>query len=311
MKNKSNELQTFGHHLRELRRRLFWVAAFFLVGSGIGIIFNEQLIHLIQAPLGQTLYFTSPMGGLGFSMQLCLLTGILVAAPAIIYHILKFIQPASRNLLPRRTGLMLVASMVLAVVGLCFGYFVSLPNALHFLTKFGGHSLQALITTDQYFSFVLSYLGGSILIFQLPLIMLIINRIKPLGPSQLKKYQPHVIVISFVAAAILTPTPDPINQAILAAPMIGLFELSCLLVLAVNFRFGSKKNAVLATPPSRAAQQPAYMPNPNLAAPTQPQPARLVYARPAVLDLSQVQLQSASTPVRRITPMVDIRPAKI
>ncbi len=236
MQKRADEIQTFGYHLKELRHRLFWVAGVFLVGLLVGVVFNEKLIHFIQSPLGQTLYFTSPMGGLGFSMQICLLVGAIAAIPVAVYQLLKFIHPASGRVLPKNMLLILLVSMILAAIGLAFAYYISLPNALKFLTHFGSQSIQALITTDEYLSFILAYLGGSALIFQLPLLLLFINRIKPLGPSQLKKYQPHVIITCFVVAAVLTPTPDPINQIILALPMLVLFEMSCILVLIVNYR---------------------------------------------------------------------------
>lgn len=234
-KNIADEIQTFGHHLQELRSRLFWVVAFVILGIIVGAVFNERLIKIIQAPLGQNLYFTSPMGGLGFSLQICLLVGLLFAIPVAIYHLIKFIHPASGKIIPKNTTLILLVSIALAGIGLVFAYFISLPSALKFLTHFGSQSIQAMITTDEYLSFVLAYLAGSALIFQLPLLLLFINRIKPLGPRQLKKYQPHVIATCFIAAAILTPTPDPINQMILAIPMLVLFELSCALVLVVNY----------------------------------------------------------------------------
>ena len=295
MQKKADEIQTFGHHLRELRRRLFWVAGVFLVGLVAGAVFNEKLIHIIQAPLGQTLYFTSPMGGLGFSMQICLLVGAIAAIPMAVYHLLKFIHPASGRVLPKSMVLILLVSMTLAAVGLTFAYFISLPNALKFLTHFGSRSIQALITTDEYLSFVLAYLGGSALIFQLPLLLLFINRIKPLGPSQLKKYQPHVIITCFIIAAILTPTPDPINQMVLALPMLILFELSCALVLFVNHRAKVRQSRVLArakvrlvapatSPGLSAAQVETARPNQ-----AQPRPAAATQLA-QVLDLSTVEL---------------------
>lgn len=315
MKNKQNDILTFGQHLKELRRRLIWVLGFFLAGIGVGIIYNPQLIKLIQAPLGQTLYFTSPMGGLGFSLQVCLLVGMIVAIPAGIYHLLKFIDPTSRIVLPKYTYLILFASVTLALMGLAFAYLISLPSALHFLIKFGGSSLQAIITTDQYFSFVLSYLGGSILIFQLPLIMLIINRLTPLTPHQLKKYQPHVLVTVFVAAAILTPTPDPLNQTILALPMIVLFELSCLLILIVNYQPRSKPS-MSATNVTQSRQKPAVATNYASTLVAEKSPAmgptmRSAQTGPAVLDLSHAQPPAQRVPARRVMPMVDIRPTKV
>jgi hypothetical protein len=90
--------------------------------------------------------------------------------------------------------------------------------------------IKALITADEYFSFALAYIVGFALLFQLPLIILFINRIKPLRPSGMMKAQRYVILFSFIAAAILTPTPDPMNQFIMAVPLVILYQISIVII---------------------------------------------------------------------------------
>jgi sec-independent protein translocase protein TatC len=122
----------------------------------------------------------------------------------------------------------------LAFAGVLFAYFVSLPAALHFLAKFGGAGVQSLITVDEYFNFALAYLAGFALLFQLPLLILFVNRIKPLTPGKMMGAQRFVILISFIVAAILTPTPDPFNQLLMAAPAIVLYQIGIIMVMIVN-----------------------------------------------------------------------------
>ncbi len=246
----------FIEHIRELRRRLLVCAGFLVVGAGIGYYLNGTLARLIQQPLGEKLYFTSPTGGFNFVFTLCLSFGILVALPCIMYQILAFLRP----LLPHANRANMfwypVCSIVLAGLGVSFAYFISLPAALHFLTNIGGGSgIQSLITTDSYFKFALTYLIGFAILFQLPLLLIIINRITPLKPGKLMKAQRYVILGSFIVAAVLTPTPDPFNQALMAGPIIALYQLSIILVWIRNMR--QLKSRVPKAPPTVIVPAPA------------------------------------------------------
>lgn len=234
MEGTATNRKPFIEHVHEFRRRLVWCALFFIVGGMIGYALYEPLLDIVQQPLDQTLYYTSPTGGFNFVFKVCAAFGLILALPVIIYQMLKFVEPITQR--AHRTAVLtyLLWSANLAYVGVLFGYFVSLPAALHFLTRFGGDRIQALITADEYFSFALAYIVGFALLFQLPLIVLFVNRIKPLKPSGMMKAQRWVILISFIVAAILTPTPDPMNQAIMAIPIIILYQLSIVMVLLVN-----------------------------------------------------------------------------
>lgn len=224
----------FIEHVHELQKRLTWSVLALGIGSAIAYAFHEPLLLLVQQPLGQTLYYTSPTGGFSFLFKVCLAAGFILALPIILYHTFGFLGP----LLRRRQRTVIVAytawSFNLAFAGVIFAYFISLPAALHFLAKFGGSGVQSLITVDEYFNFALAYLAGFALLFQLPLIILFINRIKPLKPSKMMSAQRYVILISFIVAAILTPTPDPFNQLLMAAPAIVMYQVGVILVTVSN-----------------------------------------------------------------------------
>lgn len=221
-------------HVHELQKRLTWSVLAVVAGAVAAYSVNGWLLHAIQHPLGQTLYYTSPMGGFNFLLKLCLAFGFISALPVILYNIFAFLGP----LLKKHHKLLIVSytlwSFNLACAGVLFAYFVSLPSALHFLSQFGGQSIQSLITVDEYFNFALAYLAGFALIFQVPLLILFINRIKPLKPSKMMKAQRFIILFSFIGAAILTPTPDPLNQTIMALPAVLLYQVGIILVWANN-----------------------------------------------------------------------------
>jgi sec-independent protein translocase protein TatC len=224
----------FIEHVHELQKRLTWTVLFVGLFSGVTYAFHQQLLGLVQRPIGQTLYYTSPTGGFSFLFKLCLFGALILAMPVILYHIFGFLGP----LIQRRNRLMMVAyilwSVDLAYAGVLFAYFISLPAALHFLTHFGGDGIQSLITVDEYFNFALAYIMGFAALFQLPLVVLFINRIKPLKPAKMMSAQRYIILFSFIIAAILTPTPDPFNQTLMALPVVALYQVSIILVWLLN-----------------------------------------------------------------------------
>jgi sec-independent protein translocase protein TatC len=234
----------FIEHLHELRTRLVWCALAMSAGSGLGFALHENLLALIQRPLGQTLYFTSPTGGFNFVFKMSLTFGLVVAMPVLVYQFMKFLSPLIGTHKFRILSY-LIWSLMLAYAGVLFAYIISLPAALRFLTSFGGANIQALITADEYFNFALAYIGGFALLFQIPLIMLFINRIKPLRPSKLMGVQRFIILGSFIVAAILTPTPDPFNQMIMALPIILLYQIGIILIWAVNRKRPAAEEAVV------------------------------------------------------------------
>ncbi len=268
MGSKNTIQKPFIDHLHELQIRLTW-AVLAIIACGIAAYsFHKPLLEIVQRPLGQTLYYTSPTGGFSFLFKLCFVFGFIAALPIVLYQLFKFLGP----LLERSHKLEITAftlwSMNLAYAGVLFAYFISLPAALQFLAKFGDGNIQALITADEYFNFALAYLGGFAALFQLPLIVLFINRIKPLSPRKMMGAQRYIILGSFIAAAILTPTPDPVNQAIMALPAVALYQLSIAMVLIIN-RVSRKKPAVqpmaVASPYKLPDPEPVFAPRPKLA----------------------------------------------
>jgi sec-independent protein translocase protein TatC len=180
------------------------------------------------------LFYTNPTGGFDFLIRLCLFFGMFLSVPVFTYHLLRFIEPT----LARKTKYLIVklllSSLGLALIGAGFAYFISMPAALHFLGGFGSAEIKSLISTDEYLHFVMIYIAGYAALFQLPLILMFINWVRPLPPKRLMKQQRWVILGSFLIAAILTPTPDPLNQAIMAGPMIALYELSLGMIWLAN-----------------------------------------------------------------------------
>jgi sec-independent protein translocase protein TatC len=210
-----------------------------LVGGLIGYYLQDGIISLLVKPLGQKLVYFSPTGGFEFLIKVCLFFGFLVSVPMGVYQLIRFIAPAIPRKYVIKSGRILVLSSLLASLGVLFAYIVSLPAALHFLNSFSNRNIESLISANEYSNFVMIYLAGFAALFQMPLIFWATNHLKPLRASALMRQQRWVILISFIVAAILTPTPDPINQTLMAVPIILLYQVSVAVIW-----FANRRNAV-------------------------------------------------------------------
>lgn len=227
-KPASNGIAPFIEHLHELRRRLFFVAVTLTAFSVAAYSVQQTVVRLLLAPShGQHFIYTSPLGGLNFLIKVCLLVGIVCSIPVIVYQFLRYVEPLMRE--PSRHFIRwgTFVSGVLAVLGMAFGYFLGLPAALEFLlNQFTTAQIQPLLTIEAYLSFVSVYMLCAALMFQIPLIVLFINRIKPLTPGGLLRMERWVILFSVILAFIMNPTPNLISQFLIAIPMILTYQLA-------------------------------------------------------------------------------------
>lgn len=227
--------QTFHDHIKELRHRILWVVLAIGVTAGISYALRLPIIKILQKPLDAALVYSSPAGSFDFVLKLSVVTGMFVALPVMIYQLLRFIEPAlpiriSKGMMIKVIG----SSFVLALIGVAFGFFLMIPMSLHFFNGFATPEIKPLITAGEYLSFVLNHMMTFAIIFQIPLVVLFVNWIKPTRPRQLLHYQKFVIVGSLGLALILPFTYDPLSQFIVAIPIVVLFYLSAVLLWIVN-----------------------------------------------------------------------------
>lgn len=233
--------QTFLEHVYELRARLFWVIASLLVMSSIGFAFKDYLVGFILAPLqGEKLVYLTIGGGFSFIFTVCLYFGAIITVPVAIYHLYRFLQPLLPRTSRRFTVTVLVASSLLALAGAAFGYFVAIRASINFLMGFASGAISPSVTTESYLNFIIIYTAGLAVIFQLPLIMFLFDRIRTFPPGSLLSSQRFVITGATIVAALITPTPDAINMMIIAVPIITIYEIGIAL-LFVSHRMSAKK----------------------------------------------------------------------
>ena len=312
---RKREATTLKDHLVELQGRLFSTLAVFILASAIAYPFFEQISNWLVAPLDnrQELVYLTPGGAFVFIIKVCIYVGIIATLPVIIYQIYRFAMPAVRAVRLRAIIGYTTASLLLAIVGILFAYYISLPAALKFLTGFDLHHINPMITIDSYFSFIMTYMLAGALLFQVPLVILIINSIKPLTPKKMMGAQRHIILGSFIVAAIISPTPDAVNQAILASPAIIMYQLGIILVWLVNSRAKSKEPKLVAIPiedaeimtasPAAISTSSVVMPRPKsmdiISAPRPTMPKSVQLVRP-LTERSSIERSLSRS---RVTPI--------
>jgi sec-independent protein translocase protein TatC len=295
------------HHVKEIQVRLLITVAVLIAGMALGYVFYEQLFHFIKAPLGGPLHYTSPAGSFSFVVKICLMVGVIVALPVAVYNAIMFVQPALKQRLSRiRVYTTTLLSLVFAALGASFAFLVIIPLALRFFYKFQVDGLIALISADDYLKFVVNVILAFVIIFQLPLLISLIDHIRPLPPMKLLKAEKYVIVGSLVIALVVPFAVDPMVQLLIASPIIVLYNLS-ILVVVIQRALRRRKTRPEQTPEAfhssagvpvaqrRASPQPAMAPPPLRRSVGQTPPAVHKAARP---PRQQPLIRSAPRPAR-------------
>ncbi|TAH31715.1 twin-arginine translocase subunit TatC [Candidatus Saccharibacteria bacterium] len=228
---------TLHDHIKELRNRFFVVAIIFIVVSAVAYNYKDTLLYYLLKPLnGEKLVYLNPAGGFSFIFQVTMYVGVAVAVPFLVYNLYKFVAPAlPENARKHSVGVM-ISSLLLLCVGVGFGYIFAIPGALNFLNNFGDGYIMPNLTADSYLNFILAYTAGLGILFQLPLVLLLIHWAHPLKPSGLFKFERYMILVAFVGAAMITPTPDVMNQTIIALPIIIMYQMGVVAVCISVFR---------------------------------------------------------------------------
>ena len=184
---------------------------------------------LLTRPLKQSLVIISPTEAFIIIFKLSILSGVILAFPYIIYQIWGFLAELF-NKQQRKTIIKYILSSVFLFYGaISFAYFIVLPMALDFLINFGNLPLIPSITLSNYVDFAAYLLIAFGLVFQFPIVLLVLIRLNIVSLDSLKKKRRYILVIIFIIAAITTPQPDAISQLLLAIPMIILFEITLLI----------------------------------------------------------------------------------
>ena len=228
----SDNGMTFQDHITELRRRVMYSAIAVLITTIIAFIFHEQILYLLMQPAqgftdipsGKPIY-TDLTEFLSTAMKASLLVGFFAALPFVLFQMVLFVAP---GLSPseRRYLYMLIPAVIFAfILGAAFGYRILFPPAVHFLLSFGSDIATPYIRIGNYVSLMMSLLLWMGVVFETPIVLFFLSRIGIVTPRQLGRQRRYAIVVAFILGALITPTFDPINQTLVALPIIVLYEI--------------------------------------------------------------------------------------
>ena len=212
-------------HLGELRNRIIVAVLAIVVGTLIAYYFVDELMRFVTAPAGK-LYFMSPAEGFFAYLKLAVFGGVMLALPVILWQLWAFVAPALTQTETKWAIIMVPGSVVLFFTGLVFAYFVVWPAAVKFFLGFGSETLQPMLSLGQYLSFLISFILPFGLIFNLPLVLLILAKLGIISSAFLAKKRRIMILVAFIAGGIITPTPDIFSQTMMAIPIFVLYEAS-------------------------------------------------------------------------------------
>ncbi|MBI2908840.1 MAG: twin-arginine translocase subunit TatC [Chloroflexi bacterium] len=227
--NGEKRLTLMGH-LEELRQRLIKSVIAVGVGTAISFMFTQQIFQLLKSRAeGVELIYTEVPELLGTYIKVAFVSGLVLAMPVLVYQLVMFVAPALTPKEKRWLYLLMPGVVLSFITGAAFAFFLVIPPALKFLLTFGIEIAKPQIKVGNYVSVVTNLVFYIGLAFEAPLIVYFLAKIRIIKPRLLTRYRKYAFVGAFVAAAFITPTPDPINQSLVAVPLIALYEVSILL----------------------------------------------------------------------------------
>ena len=226
-----------GQHLRELRQRLMWSSIAVLLTTGVAFAFHEQILTLLMEPAqgftdipNQKPIYTDITEFLGVAAKVSLLVGMFGALPFILYQIVMFVAPGLQPKERVYLYTLLPISLLAFVAGAAFGYRILFPPMVNFLLEFGSDVATPYIRIGNYINLMLSLLFWMGVVFETPVVLFFLSKIGVVTSELLARHRRHAVVIAFILGAIITPTFDPLNQSLVAVPIIVLYEASIWLV---------------------------------------------------------------------------------
>jgi len=215
-------------HLGELRVRIMRAMYGLLAGTVIALPFSERIVDWLARPitrLGYELVFTAPAEAFWVQMKVGLIAGVFIAAPIILWQVWAFIAPGLHGHEKKYAVPFVLIGSVMFLAGGAFSLFVVTPYALTFLLSYARPGLKPMITIQNHIDFLLKFTLAFGAVFELPLALTLLARMGVVNARMLAKNRKYAILGAFVAGAVLTPTPDAFNQALMAGPLIILYEV--------------------------------------------------------------------------------------
>lgn len=229
------DLSPVSSHLDEIRRRLIFCLISLILGFIISVFIADYVLKLIVLTASNINFIYVDITEM-FSvyMQVCLIMSLIIASPVWLYQIMSFVFPALTSKEKGYLWFLLPCTVLFFIGGVVFGYYVLIPPSIQFLTGFGKDIATPQIRIGNYVSMITSLLMMIGLIFEIPVLSVLLTKMRVLSSKWTLKQWRWAIVGSFVVGAIVTPTWDPVNQTLVSVPIFFLYLLSILFSMSVE-----------------------------------------------------------------------------
>lgn len=232
--NNDTKMSIF-EHLEELRQRMLIALIIFCIITTICFIYIKHIASLLQEPaLGIKFLQLAPGEYFFASIKVALYTGFILSSPFIIYQIVLFILP---GLTKKEASLLiptLMSSIILFFIGILFSYKILAPAALNFFIYYGADIVEPIWSFEEYFNFILLLLFSTGLVFQVPIIQIILGFSGILSSEKMLSYWKYIIFISTIIGAILTPSTDPLTQILMSLALFTLYLGGIIILKSLN-----------------------------------------------------------------------------
>jgi sec-independent protein translocase protein TatC len=236
---------TLIEHLLELRTRLVRATIALIITTVLSIAFTKQLIEFLIRPMsGKHPVALHPTETIIIYFKVALISGVVLAMPVIVYELLMFILPGLTPKERRVVKIVVPAASVLFLIGVLFATLVMLPFAIRYLQGFLASTITPTYSIDKYISFVTTVMFWMGVVFETPLIIAFLAWMGVISPKQLSSGRRYAIVLIAIIAAVITPTPDPVNMTIVMVPLLLLYEIGVILA-KITYRERQKKRSTV------------------------------------------------------------------
>ena len=230
----------FLEHLDELRKRILRACMAVAAGMLVAFVFIDRLVSFVLAPTrrmlppGTRLIYTSPGEAFGLYIDIALIAGVLLAAPYVMFQVWRFIAPGLYAKEKRLAIPFVFLTTVGALGGAAFSHYILFPYLIAFFGTFNSPDLAFMPRVEDAFDLYTKMLLGMVVVFQIPTLAFFLAKMRLVTAGFLWRNFKYAFLIIFVIAAVFTPTADPWNQTVFAAPMVGLYLMSILIVWLVQ-----------------------------------------------------------------------------
>ena len=220
----------FLDHLEELRWRIIKSLIAVVAGAGLVFLFIDPIFRILLLPATSLenppdLQVLKVHGMFMIKWGIAFVGGVILAIPVLTYQFWKFVAPGMLENERRYAFPVIFFSFVFFIIGVVFAYFVVIPFSLNFFTGMGYVDVANNFSINYYFNYILWILFSAGLLFELPVIVLILSSIGLLTPAFMRQYRRHSVVAILILSSLLTP-PDPVSLLIMSAPLMVLYEIS-------------------------------------------------------------------------------------